>query len=1165
MARGDQRKINWPRLFGYDFFISFKLGPAPGGTQSYASDLARGLRENGFEVFYSEEELPPGDTLEPALQSALRRSRSLVVICHPATLATPGWVRNEVEVYRKRHPKRAPVVINVGKALEHCPDNTAWLTTGKEVWIEESAEAVAAGIVSPNVLARLSLRPRLQRANVWLRLTLGMVAVSLGLLALLATLKAIDASAQRDQAESTLARADFSNGVDRVARDDAGRAIPYLARAMLLEPARTSTAMRLSSLLLQRPHPRLLEHLRGFDNAIHSIVFAPNGRLLAAATSEAVYVWDMEGHRMLLAPARSRLPIKQLAFSPDSRWFAVASAYDGMGGTHGELTLWDLDAPEHSPAVLPIEGVLWSARFAPHENAVVTSSAFAIEAWSLDKGNKALWKIDMADLATKVPQLQITDNAFSDFAFLDDGLLVVYGSLAPAVLGKWQSASRHFEAAAALPMVTGPLTLAPSGKNVLLTFPNKEHVMFSMRNERSGSAVAFDVNDLSQSSNVMQSSDLFADALILPHEQLFVTGGADGKLSLWTSDGQLATAPATHREALTSVDVAPHGMLLASGSKDGVVRVWNALGLHSHSDDLVHASAVTQVKFAPRGAVLATGTAAGAVTLWDVDTPPAYPQVLALGEALSMAGTNADGSRLATVSTSGHIVVWDVDAGRILLDLRAGGPIAQIRSIGTDRMAFVRGSQFLLADLRTGRTIGTWRDAGGRINQVSVDADSQRLLTATETGIVDVWTVSGGELLRQIREGGSVTSAVFLADGNIAAASESGVSVWNSHSGAKLSSAKSAVPDATPTLGPGGQRTYGTAQIVDLAMAADGAHLVVTYGHDGMQIGVERIRERYVPEQVAIWDLHPLKMRGLLSVGGGLTSFALSPSAKKIALGSEDGNVRLWSTETAAAIGDELKHTGRIQDIQFIDSENGVVVSDNSPRLSIWHHFTRLDRAISLPVAAGIKQVITRPGLILTLDVRGAIEVRDARTGIAVVDPLHWPGGVHTMFSSATGTSLLASAPDGRTAVWRFPVPANGGERCALAYTALRASGYTLDSSNDPVPLLNKSLPPELSTHCPHDAARMAEPVGAWLALPVDKRPIAPGMPQGTRDFFSAALQQTAPDAGTFNLLGQWLSSPCARLAAARRLTTSDAPGIQKIGTFIAEYESRQGKSCDKK
>jgi len=41
------------RLFGYDVFLSFALGPPPRGTHSYASDLARRLRERDFTVFFS--------------------------------------------------------------------------------------------------------------------------------------------------------------------------------------------------------------------------------------------------------------------------------------------------------------------------------------------------------------------------------------------------------------------------------------------------------------------------------------------------------------------------------------------------------------------------------------------------------------------------------------------------------------------------------------------------------------------------------------------------------------------------------------------------------------------------------------------------------------------------------------------------------------------------------------------------------------------------------------------------------------------------------------------------------------------------------------------------------------------------------------------------------
>jgi hypothetical protein len=50
---------NAARLFGYDIFISFALGAPPRGSRSYASDLARRLRERDYTVFFRRTRRPP--------------------------------------------------------------------------------------------------------------------------------------------------------------------------------------------------------------------------------------------------------------------------------------------------------------------------------------------------------------------------------------------------------------------------------------------------------------------------------------------------------------------------------------------------------------------------------------------------------------------------------------------------------------------------------------------------------------------------------------------------------------------------------------------------------------------------------------------------------------------------------------------------------------------------------------------------------------------------------------------------------------------------------------------------------------------------------------------------------------------------------------------------
>jgi len=173
------------RLFGYDIFLSFALGPPPRGTHSYASDLARRLRERDFNVFFSEDEAPPGQQLDSTLRSALLRSKTLVVIANRGTLRDPRWVRKEVEEFRKHRSIRPVIIINVGGALHDSQLPTTvqdWLGYEGKIWIDESEDAVASGIASDAVVARLATAPTWAMANAKWRWIVRGVVLSLTVL-----------------------------------------------------------------------------------------------------------------------------------------------------------------------------------------------------------------------------------------------------------------------------------------------------------------------------------------------------------------------------------------------------------------------------------------------------------------------------------------------------------------------------------------------------------------------------------------------------------------------------------------------------------------------------------------------------------------------------------------------------------------------------------------------------------------------------------------------------------------------------------------------------------------------------------------------------------------------------------------------------------------------
>jgi len=80
MKANDRNRFDWSLLLGYDIFISYKRSAA---ASTYSRNLRNGLAELGFKCFLDQEQTEGGVELTPALNRALRRSRSHEVPVDP--------------------------------------------------------------------------------------------------------------------------------------------------------------------------------------------------------------------------------------------------------------------------------------------------------------------------------------------------------------------------------------------------------------------------------------------------------------------------------------------------------------------------------------------------------------------------------------------------------------------------------------------------------------------------------------------------------------------------------------------------------------------------------------------------------------------------------------------------------------------------------------------------------------------------------------------------------------------------------------------------------------------------------------------------------------------------------------------------------------------------
>ena len=326
------RRFDWPWLFGYDFFVSFKLGPYPAGEQSYASDLTRGLRERDFTVFFSEDEAPAGGYLDETLRKAIKRSRVLVVIASGNSLSS-RWVKLEVEEFRKVNPRRPIVIVDIDNALgrnANAADLDQWLDHSRRLRIDDSRSAAEQGIVGAGLVGKVSATMHSIRANVRLRTTvLIVVAVLAGLTyysytkRMLAEENGLTALSRQKAAE---ARAIFAGQHDQ--------ALQLAVEAITTKPTPEARGNLLAA-LQNRPNLRAYLH---FGERVQSIAMAPDGASVVVGGEDGtIALFDLRAMRQPeKLPTIHKRMVWSLAFSGQG---TMASA-----DQDGQVVLWDMES-----------------------------------------------------------------------------------------------------------------------------------------------------------------------------------------------------------------------------------------------------------------------------------------------------------------------------------------------------------------------------------------------------------------------------------------------------------------------------------------------------------------------------------------------------------------------------------------------------------------------------------------------------------------------------------------------------------------------------------------------------------------------------------------------------------------------------------------------------